>query len=79
MAVNPMDMMKISGMMRKFQENHPKIFSFFAATRDDYKEGSVIEISVTAPGGEKRTANIKLNADDIEIIDMIRNMGTGSV
>lgn len=74
MAVNPMDMMKISGMMRKFEENHPKIFSFFTATKDDYQEGSVIEISVTKPGGEKKTANLRLNADDMEAIEMLKNM-----
>jgi DNA-binding protein YbaB len=72
--MNPMDMMKLTNSMKKFQENHPKIFSFFAATRDDYKEGSVIEISVTAPGGEKKTANLKLNADDMEAIEMLKNM-----
>lgn len=66
--------MKLTNSMKKFQENHPKIFSFFAATRDDYKEGSVIEISVTAPGGEKKTANLKLNADDMEAIEMLKNM-----
>lgn len=72
--MNPMDMMKLTNSMKKFQENHPKIFSFFAATRDDYQEGSVIEISVTAPGGEKKTANLKLNADDMEAIEMLKNM-----
>lgn len=73
--MNPMDMMKIAGRMQKFNEDHPKMKAFIAAVRGDFREGTVIEISVTNPEGENKAANIKLNSDDVETLNMLMNMG----
>ncbi|MBP7059694.1 MAG: hypothetical protein KBA87_04640 [Lachnospiraceae bacterium] len=73
--MNPMDMMKIAGRMQKFNEDHPKMKAFIAAVKGDFREETVIEISVTNPEGQNRSANIKLNADDVETLNMYMNIG----
>lgn len=75
MAFNPMDMMKIGERFKKFQADHPKVVAFFASARGDVREGTVIEMSITTPEGEKKTANMRVNADDVETIEILMNMG----
>ncbi|MGN0343649.1 MAG: hypothetical protein ACI4EC_01660 [Lachnospiraceae bacterium] len=38
------------------------------------QEGTVIEISVTKANGENITSNIKLNAEDMELIAAMQNL-----
>jgi len=73
--MNPMLMMKITGMIEKFKNNHPKVFPFFRDASGKIREGSVIEIKVTDPEGESLTSNIRVTADDMELIATIREMG----
>ena len=38
-------------------------------------EGSVIEITVTAPDGRNYCSNIKLNSEDLEFVDCLKTLG----
>lgn len=75
MAFNPMDMMKLRDRLTKFQADHPKVLAFGQAAMGSVREGSVIEMSVTTPEGEKITTNMKVNADDVETLQMLMGMG----
>ena len=71
MAFNPMNLMKMKGRSQTFRPQHPKFIPFLKSCESSAVEGAVVELSVTAPGGEKKTANIKLTADDIATLNML--------
>ncbi|MGN1168155.1 MAG: hypothetical protein ACI4S2_17205 [Lachnospiraceae bacterium] len=61
--------------MDRFRENHPKFPMFLqAVSQDALKEGSVIEINVTTPEGKNYCSNIKINTDDLSLIETLKNM-----
>ena len=69
--------------MLKFQQikNAFKRFKNFlnAVTREQaLREGAVIELSVTSPEGKNYCSNIKLNAEDIELINQLKTMNPNS-
>lgn len=74
-GMNPMEMMRIASMIQKFKSNHPKLFPFFREASTKIADGSVIEITVTDPQGESLTSNIRVKADDLELIAALRDMG----
>lgn len=73
--MNPASLFKIKQAMGCFQGTHPKFISFL---RDVFgagiPEGSVIEISVTKPGMDKVTTNIKVQQSDLELLDGLRDL-----
>ena len=63
-----------SGMDR-FRANHPKFPMFLqAVSQNALVEGSVIEINVTTPEGKNYCSNIKVTADDLALIETLKNM-----
>jgi hypothetical protein len=75
MAINPMEMMKYAARMRKFQEQHPKAIAFLQFVgQNAIQEGSVIAVKVTDPEGKEYESNIKITADDLETVQMLKNM-----
>lgn len=59
----------------RFRSGHPKFPLFLkAVSQDALREGSVIEISVTTPEGKNYCSNVRLNADDIELMDTFKNL-----
>ena len=38
-------------------------------------EGSIIEISVTSPEGRKITTNMKINQEDLELVEQLKAFG----
>lgn len=72
---NPAMIFQIKNMWERFQQNHPKFPRFLQVVgRECIQEGTVIEISVTKANGENLTSNIKLNAEDMELIAMMRDL-----
>jgi hypothetical protein len=72
---NPQDMFAAMNAFKKFQGNHPKAVAFFQhEILGGVPEGTVIEFSVTKPGTEKVTSNLKVTQDDIDMFNDIRNM-----
>ena len=59
--MNPASLMKIMNARNKFVENHPKFAAFLNAVFSaGITEGTVIEITVTKPGEEPITTNMKV-------------------
>ena len=55
------NIMKITGAWNTFKSNHPKFPAFCqAVSRKGLKEGSIIEIAITTPEGEKIETNLKV-------------------
>lgn len=73
--MNPASLFKIKQAIGRFQGTHPKFVSFL---RDVFgagiPEGSVIEISVTKPGMDKVTTNIKVQQSDLELLDGLKDL-----
>ena len=80
MAMNFNQMLKFQQMknsLKRFDRDHPKFLN--AVTREQaLREGAVIELSVTSPEGKNYCSNIKLNAEDIELINQLRTMNPNS-
>ena len=72
--MNPMAIMKIKGMLEKFRSNHPKIPAFFAAASHTMSEGSIIEITVTNVDGKALCTNMRVTAEDIELINQLKEL-----
>ena len=72
---NPADIMKLMGMKNKFESSHPKFVSFIknVAARG-VSEGDILEVTIARADGEKTTANIRVTADDVAIINDIKNL-----
>lgn len=52
--MNPMDLMKIMSAKNRFDANHPKFGAFVkAAFGGGIQEGTILELTVTKPDGEK--------------------------
>lgn len=75
MGMNPAAMMKIMGAMNTFKGNHPKFMSFLNYVfSSGFPEGSVIEITVTKPGEEPVTSNMKVTQSDLDLFDSLKDM-----
>lgn len=76
MNLNQLAMLqKLKSGMDRFRANHPKFPMFLKAiSQDGLKEGTVIEINVTTPEGKNYCSNVKLNADDMDFIETLKNM-----
>lgn len=72
---NPAAIFQLMNLWGRFQKNHPKFPKFLSAVvRNGIKEGSIIEIKVTTAEGESFDSNLKINAEDMEMIEQIKNM-----
>jgi len=75
MAINPMQLMQLKSLWGRFQKNHPKFVPFLQAAADHgLVEGSVISITVKTPDGAEIASNIKLNAEDMDLMKTIKSM-----
>ena len=68
---------KVKPLVDRFRAEHPKFPLFLKAVqKDGIKEGSVLEITVTSPEGKTYTTNLKLTENDMNLLDMIKNLRT---
>ena len=73
MAINPLALMKMKERMHIFQQEHSKVGPFFSMLREKaVSEGSVVELKVTTPEGEEYVTNIRLTANDVETIHILK-------
>ncbi|MCR5665945.1 MAG: hypothetical protein K6G01_03885 [Eubacterium sp.] len=67
--------MKIKGIKEEFEKNHPGVTHFFHdEIMSGLPEGTIVEISVTKPGEEKVTTNMKVNEKDREIFKTLGDL-----
>lgn len=73
--MNPMALLQLKSAWDKFQKRHPKFPRFLnAVSENGISEGSVIEINVTAPGGQIFSSNIKVGKEDMELVQELKNL-----
>lgn len=61
--INPAAAMKVMKSKKQFVSNHPKFAAFFRnVLTGGVQEGTVIEITVTRPGEEPMTTNMRCTA-----------------
>lgn len=66
---------QMMNLWSRFQKNHPKIPKFLSAVmQKGIKEGSIIEIRVTTAEGESFDSNLKITADDMDMIEQLKNI-----
>lgn len=66
--INPMKLMQLKGMGDRFKANHPKIPGFMNAAMQSIAEGSIIEMSVISPDGKKLCTNMRVTAEDMQML-----------
>lgn len=72
---NPAAILQMMSLWSRFQKNHPKFPKFISAVmKNAIKEDSIIEIKVTTAEGESYDSNLKINAEDMELIRQIKEM-----
>ena len=72
--MNPMAVVKLKPLLEKFRENHPRIPQFMQTAASGMEEGGALDLKVTKAAGQKIEASIKLNADDIELLNALREL-----
>lgn len=73
--MNPATIMKVMNAKNKFTENHPKFVAFLSAVfGNGISEGTIIELTVTKPGEEPVTTNIKVKQSDLDLMDELKNL-----
>ena len=73
--MNPMGMMKLMSAVNTFKNNHPKFATFIELViKGGVPDGSVIEITLTRPGEEPITANMKVQQSDIELLQSLKDL-----
>ncbi|MDY5103583.1 MAG: hypothetical protein SPE81_10935 [Agathobacter sp.] len=76
--MNPASIMKLMSAKSKFEKNHPKFVAFVQSVfSKPLEEGTVLEVTVTRPGGAPITANIKVLQSDLELLEELKGMGRG--
>jgi hypothetical protein len=78
MGINPSMIFKVKGAWEKFAQNHPKFPMFLsAAATSGIREGYIIEVKITDTEGKTICTNVKLTESDMELVDMLKDMGRG--
>ena len=68
--MNPFTLFKYKS---KLEANHPKAAEFVKKViMSGLPEGTIVEVSVTKPGEETKTSNIRVTKDDIDMFDEVR-------
>lgn len=68
MAWNPLMLMKLAGIQKRFSKNHPKVAAFFReAIAPGLPEGTVLELTVTKPGEAPVSANMRVTREDLQM------------
>lgn len=75
MNINPMALLGLKSDFEKFKDNHPRFLQFVkACTKAGMKEGTVLECKVLTTDGKELQTNIKITADDLELLEKLKNL-----
>ncbi|MCC8051958.1 MAG: hypothetical protein LIO99_00775 [Clostridiales bacterium] len=73
MKMNPKILMQLKDMEERFKAGHPRLEPFFAAATAVVDEGSVIEVTMTTSSGETLRTNMRVSAQDMEMIQTLKD------
>ena len=75
---NPAKLLQLKKQYSAFLDRHPKFMRYLAYITDHYmEEGSVMDVTVTAPDGRSLHGNAKLTAEDVAFLQVVRQMLSG--
>lgn len=73
--MNPMALLALKSDFNKFKNNHPKFLQFAKAfTKAGIQEGTVMECKVITADGREFQTNIRVTADDLELLEKLKNL-----
>jgi hypothetical protein len=73
--MNPLAIIALKKKLGQFNQDHPKMIPFFQSLSGKISEGSVLEMKVTDTEGNETKANIRINQNDIDFFNTIKEMG----
>ena len=74
--LNPAALLTFKKKWDEFSARHPKFVAFLSALKSQgVAEGSIIDVKVTMPNGETFQSNIKLTAEDVELVRSLAGQG----
>ena len=71
--MDPFKLLKLKSLFERFKTNHPKVPLFLRAAIGEIQEGTVVEVKVTPPEGKSIVTNIRINQEDLELIEAIKS------
>ncbi len=74
MAMNFQALLQLKNLWQRFTAQHPKFPAFLRAAQPALREGSVIAFTITTPEGKVIESNLKVTAEDIELIKSLRQI-----
>ena len=74
--INPGMMMKLMNAKNTFESNHPKFAAFVSRffMGGAITEGTIIEITITRPGEEPVSTNLKVQKSDLDLVEELKNL-----
>ena len=73
--MNPAALFRLKTDLKHFQTEHQKFTAFLRyAAEHSLKEGSVVEVAVRQPDGREIHANLRLNENDVRILQNLREL-----
>lgn len=73
--MNATSILKLMSAKAQFERNHPKFMAFVKTIMSrPLEEGTVMEVTVTRPGEEPLTANIKVQQSDLELLAELKEL-----
>ncbi len=76
MAPNMMEMLALKGKIDAFAKRHPMFPKFLGDVKNTaLQDGTVIDFMVTTPDGVQKKSNIRLTAEDVELMMSLGKLG----
>ena len=69
--MNPMAFLKIKPLFEQFRERHPRFVAFLGAAPQELGEDSLLEIKIKRADGFTTKTNIRIYAEDLELISQL--------
>ena len=70
--MNPIDMLQLGAKVQTFKEQHPRFPAFIKKVgKEAVAEGAIMEVKITSVEGQDYVTNLRLTADDIDLLRMI--------
>ena len=75
--MNPAVLMKLMNAKNTFTKNHPKFEAFVKNVimgGNGIPEGTIIELTVTKPGEEPISTNLKVLQSDLDMVETLKDL-----
>ena len=75
MNFNPMAIMQLQQKITTLKGDHPRVFPFFAALKENsIRPGTIVDMKVTTPEGKEMQCNIKVTENDIDLFNALMEL-----